>query len=129
MEILFGIPIPPSEAVAVAQACLPSGPLGGLLHTALMPAACIDGLQKYQAALPGPAVLSHLQLAHIQAGQAKRLRETQRQGPCTRCGGEKNGPQWYTEVGTGKAICKSCYNADRYKERTKKPKLETSERP
>ena len=56
-------------------------------------------------------------------GQARRLRETQRQGPCTRrCGGEKIGRQWYTEVGTGKAICSRYYNAD-YKERTKKPKL------
>ena len=45
LEILLGIPIPPSEAVAVAQACLPSGPVGGLLQTAL-----VDGLQASIAA-------------------------------------------------------------------------------
>ena len=44
LEALFGIHIPPSQAVAVAQACLPSGLSSGDRQRVLMPDACVEGL-------------------------------------------------------------------------------------
>ena len=41
----MGVNIPQAEAVETArQHYFPSGPVGGLLQTALMPAACVEGL-------------------------------------------------------------------------------------
>ena len=46
LEALLGIIVPPSQAVSVAQACLPNGILGGPLQMALVPAACVGERQR-----------------------------------------------------------------------------------
>ena len=53
--------------------------------------------------------------------EASLIRDTLCQGPCTRCGREIK--KRYIEVGTRNCICSKCYDADYYRERTKKPKL------
>jgi hypothetical protein len=66
----------PSDALAVAKT-IPPGPIGGDRHMALVPEACIRGLQKYMDSLSGPAVLTEEQQATISSAQhANTVRAT-----------------------------------------------------
>ena len=78
MSDILGVTIPAADAVEVARALIPSGPIGGPLQRDLVPEGLIKGQQQYLASLPGgaapPAVLTPEQAARIKASEDRQMR-------------------------------------------------------